>query len=74
MLFATDKEGNKIHISCAQRSQEYVCPCCGEKVIQKKGNVKVHHYAHHSEGGCRDGWHYDMSDWHYDWQNQHNAL
>ena len=70
MLFAIDKEGNRIHISCAQRSQEYVCPCCEEKVLLRKGDIRAHHYAHCSGTVCRDGWHYDMSDWHQEWQNQ----
>lgn len=70
MLFAIDKEGNRIHINYALRGQEYVCPCCEEKVVLKKGNIRKHHYAHHSGSMCRDGWHYDMSDWHQEWQNK----
>ena len=70
MLFAIDKEGNRIHINYALRGQEYVCPCCEEKVVLKKGNIRKYHYAHHSGSMCRDGWHYDMSDWHQEWQNK----
>lgn len=69
MLFAIDEKGNRIHISHAQRAQDYTCPCCGEKVLLKRGEIRAHHFAHCSGTICRDGWHYDMSAWHIEWQN-----
>lgn len=70
MLFALDKEGNKVHINSADRREDYFCPCCGSKMILKNGSVRIAHFAHRSESFCKDSWHYDMTEWHYDWQRK----
>lgn len=30
----------------AEKGLDYNCPGCGESVIVKKGDVKIHHFAH----------------------------
>ena len=37
----------------------------------RKGNVRIHHFAHKAGSECTDSWQadYDMSDWHMEWQN-----
>ena len=70
MLFALDKDDNKVYIENAKRNQEYFCPCCGSKMILKLGDIRIHHFSHTSERVCNDTWHYDMTDWHYDWQQK----
>lgn len=32
------------------------CPCCGEKLVAKKGNIKCHHFAHISGSNCAYGY------------------
>lgn len=70
MLFAINKDGKKVFIDNATRKEEYFCPCCGDKLILKLGEIRVHHFSHPSERICCDTWHYDMTDWHCDWQNR----
>lgn len=62
MLFALDKDANKVYIENAKRNQEYFCPCCGSKLILKLGDIRIHHFSHTSERICNDTWHYDMTD------------
>ena len=69
MLFALDKNGKKIHINLTNRKDEYFCPCCNSKLVQKKGDIRIHHFAHPSENYCSDTWHYDMTEWHAGWQD-----
>lgn len=71
MIFAIDKDLNRIHIDDAVIKQECYCPYCGKRLVQRRGNVRRHHFAHISKNSCTDSWSdsYDMSDWHYEWQN-----
>jgi Competence protein CoiA-like family len=34
------------------KSDDYTCRCCGEKLILKKGNIKIHHFAHQADSMC----------------------
>lgn len=70
MRFALDKYGNRVCINQTFIKEEYFCPLCGEKLVLKKGNIRVHHFAHQSNSQCNDFWHYDMSEWHIRWQNR----
>lgn len=70
MLFAIDKDGNRVYIENTHVRQEYFCPECGEKLVLKKGQIRTHHFAHPSHSECTDSWHYDMSDWHINWQSK----
>ena len=71
MIVAIDKDFNRIHIEDAVAKQECYCPYCGERLFQKKGEIRGHHFSHMPKSVCKDSWSdsYDMSDWHYDWQN-----
>ena len=71
MIVAIDKDFNRIHIEDAVAKQECYCPYCGERLFQKKGELRRHHFSHMPKSVCKDSWadSYDMSDWHYDWQN-----
>lgn len=71
MIVAIDKDFNRIHIEDAVAKQECYCPYCGERLFQKKGEIRRHHFSHMPNTVCKDSWagSYDMSDWHYDWQN-----
>lgn len=75
MIFALDKDGNRIHISDAIAIEEYYCPVCGASLIQRKGEVRQHHFAHRTDCICTDSWagQYDMSEWHYGWQEKFPA-
>ena len=70
MFYAIDNEGNRTHIDQAEREKEYFCPICGGKLIQRRGQKKVHHFAH--AVACTDSWHYEeMSEWHRAWQERY---
>ncbi len=61
--------GNKIHISYAERgSQNYKCCFCGNPMIAKKGNIKEHHFAHKADCSC-DTWYGNKGPWHIKMQN-----
>ncbi|MDG4721800.1 MULTISPECIES: competence protein CoiA [Thalassospira] len=44
------------------------CPNCGEIVISKCGNQRVHHWAHKSTRVC-DTWWENETQWHIEWKN-----
>lgn len=71
MIIAIDKDFNRIHIQDAVVKREYYCPYCGERLFQKKGDIRRHHFSHMPKSVCKDSWAgtYDLSDWHYAWQN-----
>ncbi len=68
MRFALDKDGKRVFIEQTHVKQDYFCPECGERLVLKKGEIRIHHFAHPSHSQCTDSWHYDMSDWHMRWQ------
>ena len=70
MRVALNKLGEKVHISNTHVKEDYFCPICCEQLVLKKGDVRIHHFAHKVSTACKDGWHYDMSEWHVDWQNK----
>jgi len=45
------------------------CPNCGEAVIAKCGNQRIHHWAHKSTRAC-DAWWENETQWHIDWKNR----
>ena len=73
MIIAWDKDDNRVNIDETRSNQSYYCPYCGTELIAKKGNIRVHHFAHKKNHICSDSWEreglYDMSAWHNDWQN-----
>lgn len=68
MEFALNHNNERIHVSKANKTEEYFCPICHKKVVLRKGQTNIAHFAHQSN--CDDSWHYDMSEWHSEWQNQ----
>ncbi len=40
----------------AVSEEKYHCPACGEIVIAKRGNIKVHHFAHRRGTDCQYGY------------------
>ena len=45
------------------------CPNCGEELISKCGEIKVHHWAHKNKLIC-DSWWENETEWHRNWKNQ----
>lgn len=68
MEFAFNHNNDRIHASDANKQDEYFCPLCHKKVVLRKGQVNIEHFAHQSK--CDDHWSYDVSEWHYEWQQQ----
>ena len=68
MEFALNHNNERIHATDANKQDEYICPLCHKKVVLRKGEVNVDHFAHQSK--CDDTWKYDMSAWHSEWQQQ----
>ena len=64
MLFAEDKNGNRVCADDAVKGEQYFCPICHSEVILKAGDINQHHFAHVSDYACDDMWDYDMSEWH----------
>ena len=71
MFIALDKNGKRVYIDDTSSSEEYFCPCpsCQGKLIVRKGQINVHHFAHRPKTKCADYWHEDMSEWHKYWQS-----
>ena len=70
MFTALDKNGNKISILNADKSEHYICPGCKEPLIIKSGNIRCHHFAHQRNSNCNFDKNNDMSIWHINWQNR----
>lgn len=68
MFYAKDSNGKRVFIDNAVVMEDYFCPICGAELVMRKGDIRLHHFAHKSLKECSDTWHYDMTDWHYDWQ------
>lgn len=69
MLIAIDSNGNRVHATSANKSEEYFSPFTKHPVILKQGNIKIHHFALKPGFVDYDSWHHDMSEWHLDIQN-----
>lgn len=52
MLLALDKDNKVVHAKDVDKGHTYICPTCNEEVILKKGNKKVHHFAHKNDTQC----------------------
>ena len=65
MLIAKTESGERIEARVAEKGQNYYCQISGEKVILKKGELKIHHFAHYPGSECvhwesESGLHYSM--------------
>lgn len=68
--FALNKYNKKTFIDDAQKSEDYYCPACRNKmVVKNQGKIRIHHFAHQSGVECTDNWHSEMSEWHLSWQS-----
>lgn len=64
MFFANDINGIKTYIDDATIGQLFFCPVCNGKMIQKRGDINAHHFAHISNNEC-DPWYTEKkSKWH----------
>lgn len=68
MLYAKDKDGNKI---TAFPTSKGFCPMCDKPLVAKCGRIKTHHWAHASLRDC-DGWWENESEWHLGWKKVFN--
>lgn len=76
-LKAKDKYGKLTYIENANRGEMYYCQVCNQPMMQKRGEIRIHHFSHYSPHGkhaeivpCSDHWNYDMTDWHMSWQKR----
>lgn len=49
LLYGLDEKENKVFIDDIKNGQIYFCPSCKCPLISKRGEVRVHHFAHHSK-------------------------
>ena len=77
VLKALDSFNIVTNIKYAEKGKMYYCQLCKQPVLQRRGKIRVHHFAHYSPKGshggyapCSDTWTYDMTEWHMDWQNK----
>lgn len=54
MLMAKNSNGKLVNAIDEKKEDnyDYVCPYCGNKVILKKGNIKIHHFVHKPDSEC----------------------
>ena len=50
--YANNSSGELIHVSTAQRCEEYFCPICGELMTTHMGKVRRWHFVHKNAGNC----------------------
>lgn len=61
----------RIHVDESEHKMKgYIfCEMCDTNLIARKGEVKVHHFAHKSgERNC-DSWNKPLTEWHFKWQD-----
>lgn len=69
MFFANSMHGQRTHIEDADPNETYVCPACGCAMIQKRGNINAHHFAHKAAKECDPWYTGKLSPWHAKMQN-----
>lgn len=52
MLIAKTESGERIDARVAEKGLRYYCQMCDEKLILKKGDIKIHHFAHYPGANC----------------------
>ncbi len=77
MLKALDRFGKMTLIDDATPAHPYFCQRCHAELIQKRGEIRCHHFSHKplrrngtKRSPCVDKWNYDKTEWHYNWQKQ----
>lgn len=70
IYLAVDGAGNRVSIDEAERhGRGYFCELCHARLNPKKGEVRIHHFAHEKGKRC-DPWAQPMSEWHRAWQER----
>lgn len=52
MLIGRNSQGKFVDIDNVSPTDEIRCPECDELLIQKRGNIRVHHFAHKQNSNC----------------------
>lgn len=68
LFFGIDDTYQRINISGAKKREYYRCPLCNELLIQKKGRIKVHHFAH-KQSVCDEWYSESKGVWHREIQS-----
>ncbi len=50
--YGANSEGELVSPSDAEKNKEYFCPTCKEKLILRKGDIKIPHYSHNNNTNC----------------------
>lgn len=50
--YANNPIGELIHVTTAQRNEDYFCPICGDLMIPHKGKVRRWHFVHKKAKNC----------------------
>jgi len=67
--YAIDEEGKRVFVDNANSKEKLFCPICKKTVFPRRGEIRIHHYAHTHGQSCNDSWKYeDKTKWHIDWQ------
>ena len=69
MFVGLDINDNRVDVCDADKSSDYFCPICHEKLRVREGKINVKHFSHISKVNC-DDFSSDMSEWHRKWQEQ----
>jgi len=51
----------------ATKGAKGVCPCCGNDLVAKCGEINIHHWSHKKK--CDDHWWENETEWHRNWKN-----
>jgi competence protein CoiA len=52
MLVGLSNDGNRVIARDAIRDDKFFCPSCNEPLVLKKGEIKIHHFAHKADSTC----------------------
>lgn len=64
MFVAYDKDYNRCYAEECEKSKDYYCPICEEKVQLRKGNIRKAHFAHLKDTECPYDDRDNKSEWH----------
>ena len=51
----------------ATKGAKGICPCCGNDLVAKCGEINIHHWSHKKK--CDDHWWENETEWHRNWKN-----
>ena len=64
MLYGCDDQDKRISAEDAERSGIYSCPVCGAKLVLKRGDINIPHFAHEKNSKCDSLLENKMTLWH----------